>query len=269
MDQGQSERDCVMGTLDWVERTGGVLTARERRLLLRPLLRAHVANAAGWLALALRVNSGRRATLDPAALAPPDSAVAAVATEAARDLLSLVVLNHSLRCYAWGAALAGLGGLAFDREVLYMAAMFHDAGLPTPVEGVDFTKRSAELARAFTDDHGLPADTGDLIADAIALHPTPGVTLERGTEAFLLSAGAGLDVFGLRGWELPEAIRASVIADYPRAGFRREIASLWRTEARRVPHGRAWFLHRYALSDLTIRIAPFPGDARCRSRSAR
>lgn len=38
MDQGQPERDYVMGTLEWVERTGGVLTARERRALLRPLL---------------------------------------------------------------------------------------------------------------------------------------------------------------------------------------------------------------------------------------
>jgi HD domain len=197
-----------------------------------------------------------------------DAALAAEATRAARDLLSPVVFNHSLRSYAWGAALAGLDGLAFDREVLYVAAMFHDTGLPTPVDGVDFTKRSAEIARAFTDDHGVAAGPRD-IADAITLHHTPGVTLDHGTEACLLSAGAGLDVFGLRTWELPDAIRARVIADYPRAGFRREFADLWRTEARRVPHGRAWFLRRYAVSDVTIRIAPFPSDARCRSRSAR
>jgi HD domain len=218
--------------------------------------------------LALRVHSGRHAALDPAVLTPPDSALAAEANQAARDLLSPVVLNHSLRSYAWGVALAGLDGLAFDPEVLFVAAMFHDTGLPTPVDGVDFTRRSAEIARAFTGERGVPASTGELIADAIALHPTPGVSLEHGTEAFLLSAGAGLDVFGLRTWELPDAVRASVIADYPRAGFRGEFAGLWRTEARRVPHGRAWFLHRYALSDVTIRIAPFLSDARSHSESA-
>lgn len=268
MDQMRPGRDRVIGTLDWVERTGGVLTARERRALLRPVLRAHAANTAGWLAMALRAHSGRHATLDPALLTPPDSALAAEATQAARDLLSPVVLNHSLRSYAWGAALAGLDRLEFDPEVLFVAAMFHDTGLPTPVDGVDFTRRSAEVARAFTGERRVPASTGELIADAIALHPTPGVCLEHGTEAFLLSAGAGLDVFGLRTWELPDAIRASVIADYPRTGFRREFAGLWRTEARRVPHGRAWFLRRYAVSDVTIRIAPFPSDARSQSQSA-
>jgi hypothetical protein len=146
--------------------------------------------------------------------------------------------------------------------------MFHDTGLPTPVDGVDFTSRSAEIARAFTGKRGVPASIGELIANVIAMHHTPGVSLEHGTEAFLLSAGAGLDVFGLRTWQLPDAIRASVIADYPRIGFRREFAGLWRTEALRVPHGRAWFLRRYALSDVTIRIAPFPSDPRYQSQSA-
>jgi hypothetical protein len=75
-------------------------------------------------------------------------------------------------------------------------------------------------------------------------------------------------VFGLRIWQLPGAIRTSVIARYPRRGFRGEFAGLWRTEARRVPQGRAWFLHRYALSDVTIRIAPFPSDARSQRQSA-
>ena len=100
------------------------------------------------------------------------------------------------------------------------------------------------------------------------MHQTPGVSLQHDTEAFLLSAGAGRDVFGLRTWQLSDAIRASVIADYPHSGFRGEFAGLWRTEARRVPHGRAWFLRSIALSDVTIRIAPFPSDARCQSESA-
>jgi hypothetical protein len=90
------------------------------------------------------------------------------------------------------------------------------------------------------------------------MHHTPGVGLESGAEAFLLSAGAALDVFGLRSNEIPDAIRQSVVRDYPRMGFKREFAGLLRAEAKQVHRGRGWYLHRFALSDLSIRLAPFP-----------
>ena len=91
------------------------------------------------------------------------------------------------------------------------------------------------------------------------MHHTPGVGLESGAEAYLLSAGAGLDVFGLRSNEIPDAVRTSVIQEYPRLGFKREFAGLLRAEAKQVPRGRAWYLHRFAVSDLSIRLAPFRG----------
>jgi hypothetical protein len=76
-------------------------------------------------------------------------------------------------------------------------------------------------------------------------------------EAYLLSAGAAVDVFGLRSNEIPDAVRESVIQEYPGLGFKREFAGLLRTEAKQVPRGRAWYLHRFAMSDLSIRLAPF------------
>jgi hypothetical protein len=97
----------------------------------------------------------------------------------------------------------------------------------------------------------------ELVANAIALHSTPGVGLESGPKAYLLSAGASVDVSGLRSNEIPDAIRESVIQEYPRLGFKREFAGLLRVEAQQVPRGRAWYLHRFALSDLSIRLAPF------------
>jgi hypothetical protein len=54
-----------LGSIGWVERTGGVLTARECVTLARPLLRGELSILAGMLAMALRVHSGRRATIDP------------------------------------------------------------------------------------------------------------------------------------------------------------------------------------------------------------
>src|SRR4026209_1973058 len=142
-----------IGSIGWTERTGGVLTGRECLTLARPLLRAELSILAGRLAMVLRVHSGRRRSIDPASLVPPDSPLARDAEVAARDLLTPVLLNHSRRAYAWGAAIAALHRITYDRELLYVAAMYHDTGLPSPVSYVDFTVRSAELAREFAGVH--------------------------------------------------------------------------------------------------------------------
>lgn len=249
----------ALGSIAWTERTGGVLTARECASLAQPLLREELRITAGLLAMLTRRHSGRRSVVDPARLTPPDSAVARDAAEAARDLLSPALLNHSRRAFAWGAAIAALQHVTYDRELLYVASMLHDTGLPSPVPHVDFTVRSAQIARALLRRHGVPAGRRELVADAIAMHHTPEVGLGSGGEVFLLSAGAGVDVFGLRSDHVPDATRKAVVREFPRLGFKREFSGLWRAEARRVPHGRAWFLHRFAMTDLTMRLAPFRG----------
>ena len=136
--------------------------------------------------------------------------------------------------------------------------MFHDTRIPSPVPDVDFTVSGAALAREFTDSHHVPADIRELVANAIAMHYTRR-GLESGAEAYLLSASAAVDVFGLRSNEMPDAVRQRVIQEYPRLGFKREFAGLLRAEAKQVPRGRAWYLHRFAMSDLSIRLAPFRG----------
>ena len=255
----RSDQSLTIGTIDWTERTGGVLSRGERIALAGPLLRGHRGIIAGRIAMALRLHAGRRTTIDPSRLTPPDSALARDAEAATRDLLSPAVRNHSHRAFAWGAALAAVDGVTFDRELFYVASLFHDTGIPSPVPEVDFTVRSAALARPFLDAHHVSSVNREVVTNAIALHHTPGVDLQQGPEAFLLSAGAAVDVFGLRSDRLPDAVRAAVVQEYPRLGFKREFAGLFRAEARQVPRGRAWYLHRYALSDVAIRLAPFRG----------
>ena len=248
-----------IGSIGWTERTGGVLTTRECLSLAGPLLRGELGILVGRLAMALRLHSGRRSAIDPASLVPPDSSLARDADVMAHDLLTPALLNHSRRAYAWGAAIAALDGITFDRELLYLAAMFHDTGIPSPVPHVDFTVRSAAVAREFTDSHDVSTDDREVVANAIAMHHTPGVGVDSGAEAYLLSAGASVDVFGLRSNEVPDEVRNRVIQEYPRLGFKREFAGLLRAEAKQVPRGRAWYLHRFAVSDLSIRLAPFRG----------
>ncbi len=72
-----------------------------------------------------------------------------------------------------------------------------------------------------------------------------------------MSAGAALDVFGLGAAQIPDAVRRRVVEQFPRLGFEREFAALWRAEATQVPRGRAWSLHHFAITDLSVRLAPF------------
>jgi hypothetical protein len=67
--------------------------------------------------MATRTHSGRRNSVDPKALVRPDSLLARDAEAAAHDLLSPVLLNHSRRAYAWGADIAALDEVEFDREL--------------------------------------------------------------------------------------------------------------------------------------------------------
>jgi len=128
--------------------------------------------------------------------------------------------------------------------------------MPSPVPDVDFTVRSAALAREFTDGHHLPGDIRELVANAIAMHYTPGVGLEpmpRPTSCLpaqlsMCSASAATR------YPMPSAGASSRV---PEVGFKREFAGLLRAEVKQVPHGRAWYLHRFAMSDLSIRLAPF------------
>ena len=92
---------------------------------------------------------------------------------------------------------------------------------------------------------------------AITLHHSPRVTLAHGPVPYLLAAGAGLDVVGMRSWQLPQRVLASVVEQHPRLGFKREFATAFRAEAARVPRGRAQFLRSYGAFDLAIRLAPF------------
>ena len=176
-----------IGSIGWTQRTRGSADRSGMPHTCQAPAAGELNILAGRLAMALRMHSGRRSSIDPASLVPPDSTLARDAEVAAQDLLRPSLLNHSSRAYTWGAAIAALHGITFDRELLYLAAMFHDTGIPSPVPDVDFTVRSAALAREFTDSHHVPADVREHVANAIAMHHTPGVGLESGAEAYLLS----------------------------------------------------------------------------------
>jgi hypothetical protein len=245
------------GTMPWSAQTDGQLTSAERRHLLRPLARTHVANGVGRTSMLLRLNSGRRTQLPDRTLRTPSSALTRAAEQLAQQRLSPALLSHSYRCYLFGVALGSLEQIDVDRELLFAAAMLHDVGLVTPTGGVDFTLTSARVARDVAETVGVSTAATDIMRTAITLHHSPDVTVADGPVAYLMSAGAALDVLGLRAWQLPPEVLTAVVAEHPRSHFKREFRAAWAAEAAAVPRGRAHFLRRYGAFDLGVHLAPF------------
>jgi hypothetical protein len=159
-------------------------------------------------------------------IAIPDSKLARAATELVRDTETELLFNHSSRVYLFGSLAGELKGLSFDRELLYVGAMFHDMGLTRRHASPDerFEVDGANAARAFMEAHGIAQSDVDTVWTAIALHTTPGIPKHMHPVVALVTAGVEMDVLGLTYDEFSEADREAVVNRFPRPPqFKEEI----------------------------------------------
>jgi hypothetical protein len=228
-----------------------------------------VAHAAGVLLrtapaqLRQRLGLGNRHafSFDPSELPIPDSAVAKEAEELCREASSQLLVNHCLRTYVWGMILGKSDRLSPDPELLYVASMLHDLALtdrfrdyaPMPC----FAARAGMLADAWARERGWQEHRCARLGDVVSLHLNATVPPELGPEAQLLQAGAGLDVIGLRHWELSPATVAAVVERYPRHGLKRDGVELFDSESH--PHTRAQLLNRWLMFGTLVRHSQFAG----------
>lgn len=247
----------TVGTIDWMARTGGRLTPAERRRLVADLARVHAGNAVGRCELLVRMNRGRNAYVASERLAPPDSRLTRTARDTAMAVLPGALLNHSHRTYVFGRALGEVEQLDVDAELLFAAAMLHDVGLANASGREDFTLTSARMAREVSERVGLSTAATATLETAITMHHSPRVPVAAGPVAYLLAAGAGVDVVGLRCWDLPRSTLVDAVAAHPRDGFKEYFTRAWAHEADRVPQGRAALLRRYGAFRAAIALAPF------------
>ena len=153
----------------------------------------------------------------------PDSALAKATTEYNRDVESDLLYNHSRRVFLFGALSGQRKQLAYDPELLYVGAMFHDLGL---VEGhrsdnERFEVDSANSAKAFMKPFGLSDDDVEQVWLAIALHTTPGVPQHLRPNVALVTAGVEMDVLGIDYAAFPTEQREAVVHAHPRGeGFK-------------------------------------------------
>jgi hypothetical protein len=126
--------------------------------------------------------------------------------------------------YLFGA-LAGLRkNLAFDPELLYVGAMFHDIGLTSTYSSTTerFEVDGANAAREFLLKHQIAREAVDVVWDAIALHTTPGIPKHKKPEVALVTAGVEMDVLGLAFAEFGDEQCEQIVAAHPRGDHFKE-----------------------------------------------
>jgi hypothetical protein len=245
-----------LGGLAWTRRSGGNLTASERRRLLAATAVGQWENVLGRARLALGRVPARAGAVDLDTFKPPDSAFAREAERVCAEQPAAIV-GHSYRTWLFGRALAALDGERLDEELFYCGALVHDFGIAQPTPDRDFTLASAERLIACATGADVAIERAELAADAICVHPTPGVSVERdGALGCYIQWGAMVDGAGLRIWDVSKANVQEVLRRHPRPDFKRELIALVNAEAQAVPRGRFGLLARCGLP-LAVRLAPF------------
>jgi hypothetical protein len=214
-------------------------------------------NLLGRAKLALGRLPAGAAAIDVSDFEPPDSRLAREAEQACAEQPDSIA-QHSYRSWMFGLALAALDRVDLDRELFYCASLVHDYGLIEPTPGRDFTLQGAERAIACAAAAEIGDDRGQAMADAISVHITPGIRIDRdGPLGYYLQCGGLADGAGLRLWDVAPANLREITRRHPRGtGFSRELIGMQRAEAQAVPGGRFALAVRCGLS-LATRFAPF------------
>ena len=153
-----------------------------------------------------------------AEVAVPDGRLARRITEFVRDTEPDLLFHHSSRVYHFGAMAGKRRGLAFDPELLYAGAMFHDIGLIPAHSSPDerFEVDGANAARDFLLGHGIAPQDVETVWTAIALHTTPGIPRHMHPIIALVTAGVEMDVLGIGFDSFTESEREAVVQIHPR-----------------------------------------------------
>jgi hypothetical protein len=245
-----------LGGLGWTRRTGGRLTSRERARLLAAISLGQWENALGRAKLALGRLPRGAANVDLDTFTVPDSLFAREAEQACAEL-PVALVGHSYRTWLFGRALAAVDRRELDVELFYCGSLLHDHGIAQPTPGRDFTLASAERSFACATAAGVSDERARILADAICVHTTPGVSVDRdGDLGCYLQWGAMVDGAGLRLWDVAPANVAEVLRRHPRGDFKRQLVAMMRAEAAAMPQGRFGLLVRCGVP-LAVRMAPF------------
>lgn len=236
-----------IGTLTWLERTGGKLAFHERLNLIAQGVRAK--------AMAKKHRGVKLRVMEVADIQPPDSAMTRAAIAICQDASEPFLFNHCFRAYFW-ARLLDNDQRPYDHEAMFTAMMLHDIGLTEQHrlksnQEQCFTLAGARLVNSLAQKHAWEDHRANIAANAISLHLNILVGAEHGKEAQMVRAGSGADVAGISLNLLHSDQIDSVITCYPRLNMKQNIISALNNEAEACPCCRIAFLrNRLGFHDL-------------------
>jgi HD domain len=195
----------------------------------------------------------------PNAAEAPDTAACRGALEVASAYCSPALLNHSIRSYVWAAAYATAQDIAFDAELLYVAALLHDIGLVTAFDAhaLPFEEAGGHVAWVFAAGAGWPAERRQRAADVIGKHMWAEVDVSEDPEGFLLERSTGVDISGRNCDDFTDKFCEAVLARYPRLDLAGEFVACLQDQAIRKPHSAAAAIMRQGVAN---RLADHPLD---------
>jgi len=165
-----------------------------------------------------------------AGIAIPDSKMARAAAAAARAIEPDILYRHSSRVFLFAALIGVRRQLAFNAELLYVAALFHDMGLTSLYRDsqMRFEVDSANAVRDFLERYDIPDDDVADVWNAIALHTTFGICSHMSALTGLVAAGVETDLLGMHFDEVGRVERDAVLVEYPRGtGFKQQIIDVF------------------------------------------
>lgn len=171
------------------------------------------------------------------AFVAPDSVYTRKAVSIVERVHSKAMMDHVHRTWWFAEFLGNKRGLKYDREVVYLASLYHDLGL-TEQYGADnrFEVDGADAASRILLADSYPQEKAALVWDGIALHSSGGIAERKQAEIALIYLGAHVDVFGMALDEITPSFVDDVLQLYPRAGFKLAFQEAIAEVARKKPH---------------------------------
>jgi hypothetical protein len=189
----------------------------------------------------------------------PEGTACRAALEVARAYCSPALLNHSIRSYVFAAAHANERGVAFDAELLYVAALLHDIGLTAAFDNhtLSFEEAGGHVAWVLGAGAGWPQERRRRVGDVIVKHMWAEVDIDEDVEGFLLERATSVDISGRGCDDFSDEFCRAVISRHPRLGLASEFVACFHDQALRKPHSSAAAAMRRAVAN---RLAEHPHE---------
>lgn len=167
----------------------------------------------------------------------PPTPTAALALEAIRHWASPELVDHSIRSWAWARSLGLSRGLRHDPELLYVAAMLHDAGVTPAFDAHEtaFETAGGAVGWVFAAGAGWPASRRTRVSEVIERHMWTSVDPDQDAEGHLLEVATSLDVSGVAPELWDADLLRAVTARHPRGAFSGAFAASIHAQAARKP----------------------------------